>query len=61
MKKRDSATVSTTRIITIGNSQKDSELIKDILAYMNEKKFHSAADTVRSLCEDALAMKKALK
>ncbi len=47
--------------ITIGSAQKDTDLIKDILRYMEEKNLSSAADAVRSLCKDALAFKKASK
>ena len=47
--------------ITIGNKVDDTELITDILAYQKEKNLSSAAETVRSLCRDALAIKKAIK
>ena len=47
--------------ITIGNKESDNELIQQIFKYQQEKGFRYAADAVRSLCEDALAIKNALK
>lgn len=47
--------------ITIGSINRDAELIDKILAYKKEKGLRSAPDAVRSLCEDALAIKKATK
>ena len=49
------------RSITIGNAQKDEELIKEIVQYQKQKNFTSAADVVRELCKDALAIKKATR
>ena len=47
--------------ISIGTKESDAELIKRIFKYQQEKGIRYAADAVRSLCEDALAIKKALK
>lgn len=49
------------RVITIGNSENDGELIDRILSYQKEKNLSSAAAAVRALCEDALAIKKAMR
>ena len=47
--------------VTIGGKESDKELIKQIFKYQQEKGIRYTADAVRSLCEDALAIKKALK
>lgn len=47
--------------ISIGSKDTDKELIKKIFAYQQEKRIRYTADAVRSLCEDALAIKKAMK
>ncbi len=47
--------------ITIGNRDDDADLIDRILAYQKEKNFKYASEAVRKLCEDALAIKKAMK
>ena len=45
-------------LFTIGNAQKDSELIKDIINYQKENHLASGADAVRELCKFALEVKK---
>lgn len=47
--------------ISIGNKDSDKELIQRIFKYQQEKGIRYTADAVRSLCEDALAIKNALK
>ena len=47
--------------ITIGTKDTDTELIEKIFKYQQEKGIRYTADAVRSLCEDALAIKKAIK
>lgn len=47
--------------ITIGSKESDEELIGKIFRYQQEKGIRYTADAVRELCEDALAIKKALK
>ena len=47
--------------ITIGSKDSDEELIGKIFRYQQEKGIRYTADAVRELCEDALAIKKALK
>ena len=47
--------------VSIGNKDSDKELMQRIFEYQQEKGIRYTADAVRSLCEDALAIKKALK
>ena len=50
-----------THRITIGNTDKDKELIMRITEYKKERNFSSLAEAVRSLCRDALDIKRATK
>lgn len=47
--------------ISIGAKESDKELIEKIFQYQKEKGIRYTADALRVLCEDALAIKNALK
>lgn len=49
------------RQISIGKSDKDADLVKEILAYQKQRGLPNAADAVRELCKDALAIKKTIR
>lgn len=57
----NATSISHTQIITIGNANKDTELVAKIKRYQREKNYTSAADAVRALCEYALDMKEVSK